>query len=129
GKPARRGIAALSQRFRFESGAFRVQARGARREDEPSRSRASRRDKKPPSDADIERGLRERGVSDPRAAEILLRWMQRPRVEERVGGVDLDSMSEAELEALYAGLVRIAALPPKELQALVASLLAETGPS
>ena len=68
--------------------------------------------------------MRERAVSDPRAAEILLRWLQRPRVEERVGGVDLDSMSERELERLHAGLVRIAALPPKELQALVESLLA-----
>jgi LURP-one-related len=31
--------------------------------------RASRRDHEPPSDADIERGLRERAVTDPRAAE------------------------------------------------------------
>jgi hypothetical protein len=35
-------------------------------------------------------------------------------------------MSVAQLEALYAGLVRIAALPPNELQALVQSLLADT---
>jgi hypothetical protein len=41
-------------------------------------------------------------------------------------GVDLDSMSEAQLERLHAGLVSIAALPPKELQALVESLLADT---
>jgi hypothetical protein len=34
-------------------------------------------------------------------------------------------MSEAQLEALYAGLVRIAALPPKELQELVQRLLAD----
>jgi hypothetical protein len=54
-------------------------------------SRATRREREPPSDAEIERGLRERAVSDPRAAEILLRWLQRPRAEERVGGVDLDS--------------------------------------
>jgi hypothetical protein len=33
-------------------------------------------------------------------------------------------MLERELERLHAGLVRIAALPPKELQALVESLLA-----
>ena len=45
-----------------------------------------------PSDAEIERGLRKRAVSYPRAVEILLRWLQRPRAEERVGGVDLDSM-------------------------------------
>jgi hypothetical protein len=34
-------------------------------------------------------------------------------------------MSRAQLESLYAGLVRIAALPPTELQALVESLVAE----
>jgi hypothetical protein len=67
--------------------------------------------------------LREKAVTDPRAAEILLRWLQRPRAEERVGGVDLDSMSERELERLHAGLLRLAALPDEELQALVASLL------
>jgi hypothetical protein len=68
--------------------------------------------------------LRERAVSDPRAAEILLRWLQRPRPVVETPGVDVDSMSEAHLERLHAGLVRIAALPPKELQALVESLLA-----
>jgi hypothetical protein len=62
--------------------------------------RATRRKGEPRSDAEIERGLRERAVSDPRAAEILIRWLQRPRVDERVGGVDLDSMSERELERL-----------------------------
>jgi hypothetical protein len=34
-------------------------------------------------------------------------------------------MSEAQLERLYAGLTRLAELPPNELQALVASLLAD----
>ena len=88
--------------------------------------RASRRDQEPPSDAEIERGLRERAVSDPRAAEILLRWLQRPRAEERVGGVDLDSMSERELKRVYAGLLKLAALPDEELRALIGSLLADT---
>jgi hypothetical protein len=88
-------------------------------------SRASRRDRTPPSDEDIERGLRERAVSDPRAAEILLRWLQRPRIDERIHGVDLDAVSEAQLERLYAGLVRLASLPGDELQALVQSLLAD----
>jgi hypothetical protein len=69
-------------------------------------SRTTRGKREPPSDAAIERGLRERAVSDPRAAEILLRWLQRPRLDERVHGVDLDTMSEAQLEALYAGFVR-----------------------
>lgn len=88
--------------------------------------RATRRDHKPPSDEDIERGLRERAVTDPRAAEILLRWLQRPRPVDETPDVDLDSMSEAQLEALYAGLTRIAALPPEELGVLVQSLLADT---
>jgi hypothetical protein len=88
-------------------------------------SRATRRKSEPPSDAEIERGLREKAVSDPRAAEILLRWLQRPRVEERVGGVDLDSMSERELERLYAGLLKLAALPDEHLHALLTSVLAD----
>jgi hypothetical protein len=67
------------------------------------RPRATRRDRKQPGDADIEHGLRERAVSDPRAAEILLRWLQRPRGDERAHGVDLEAMSEAQFEALYAG--------------------------
>ena len=71
--------------------------------------------------------MRERAVSDPRAAEILLRWLQRPRVDERVGGVDLDSMSERELERLYAGLLKLAGLADEELRALAGSLLAGTG--
>jgi hypothetical protein len=46
-------------------------------------------------------------VTDPRAAEILLRWLQRPRPVAETPGVDLDSMSEAELERLHAGLTRV----------------------
>jgi hypothetical protein len=88
------------------------------------RVRATRRKPEPPSDAEIERGLRERAVTSARDAEVLLRWLQRPRVEERVGGVDLDSMSERGLERLHAGLLKLAALPDEELRALVASLLA-----
>ena len=87
--------------------------------------RATRRDRTPPSDAEIERGLREKAVTDPRAAEILLRWLQRPRPVVETAGVDLDSMSEAQLERLYAGLTRLAALPDEELQALVRSFLAD----
>jgi hypothetical protein len=87
--------------------------------------RTTRGKREPPSDAEIERGLRERAVSDPRAAEILLRWLHRPRPIDETPGVDFDSMSEAQLESLYAGLVRIATLPPNELQVLVQSLLAD----
>ena len=53
-------------------------------------------------------------------------WLQRPRAEERVGGVDLESMSERELERLYPGLLKLAALPDEEVRALVGSLLAGT---
>ena len=62
-------------------------------------------------------------VSDPRAAEILRRWLQRPRADERIGGVDPDSMSERELERLYAGLLKLAALPDEHLHALLTSVL------
>ena len=55
---------------------------------------------------------------------MLLRWLDRPRID-AVGGVDLDALSTSQLELLHAGLVRIAALPEKELQALLASLLVE----
>jgi hypothetical protein len=71
--------------------------------------------------------LRERAVSDPRAAEILLRWLQRPRADERVGGVDLDSMSERDLERLYSGLVRLALMDYSVLAALIKQVLAEPG--
>jgi hypothetical protein len=46
-----------------------------------------------------------------------------PRADERVGGVDLDSMSERQLERLHAGLLKLAALPDEELRALIGSLL------
>jgi hypothetical protein len=42
-------------------------------------------------------------------------------------GVDLEAMSDAQPEGPYAGLVRIAAVPHKELRAFVASLRAEKG--
>jgi hypothetical protein len=85
--------------------------------------RATRGKREPPGDAEIERGLRGMAVTDPRAAEILLRWLQRPWAEERVNGIDLDSLSEAQLEQLYAGLVRLARLDETEL-ALVEQVLA-----
>jgi hypothetical protein len=71
-----------------------------------SKHRATPRTRELPPDADIERGLRERAVSDPRAAEILLRWLQRARPPEATPGVDLDAMSEAQLERSHAGSVQ-----------------------
>jgi hypothetical protein len=76
-----------------------------------------RRDRKPPSDADIERGLRQRAVFDPRAAEILLRWLQRPRPVTEEDG--LEALTVEQLEALHAGLMRLSSMPPEELGALV----------
>jgi hypothetical protein len=75
-------------------------------------SRATRRRREPPTDAEIERGVREHA--------------QRPRADARVAGADLDSLSERELERLYAGLLDPAALPDEEPRALVGSLLADT---
>jgi hypothetical protein len=43
----------------------------------------------------------------------------------RFAGVDLDSMSERELERLYAGLLKLAALPEEEGQALIRHLLTD----
>jgi hypothetical protein len=71
--------------------------------------------------------LRERAVSDPRAAEILLRWLQRTKPVVETPGVDLESMSEAQLERLHAGLVKLAALPDEELRALADHVLAGDG--
>ena len=90
--------------------------------------RATRSKSEPPSDAEIERGLRERAVSDPRAAEILLRWLQRARPPEATPGVDLDAMSEAQLERLHAGLVRLAWLDETVLASLVEQVLAYDEP-
>jgi hypothetical protein len=80
--------------------------------------RTTRGKREPPSDTEIEDGLRERAVSDPRAAEILLRWLQRVRPREATPGVDLDAMSEAQLERLHAGLVRLASMDETVLAAV-----------
>jgi hypothetical protein len=45
--------------------------------------------------------VRVSAVSDPRAAEILLRWLQRPRQAE--DGDRLQGLTEEQLEGLYAG--------------------------
>jgi hypothetical protein len=84
-------------------------------------SRATRRDREPPSDDDIERGLRERAVSDPRAAEILLRWQQRPRPAS--DGDELEGLTVEQLEALHAALLRLSALTPGEQSTVLQGLL------
>jgi hypothetical protein len=45
--------------------------------------------------------------------------LQRPRVE--TSGLGLEAMSEAELEGLYAGLLRLAALEPEDLERLLST--------
>jgi hypothetical protein len=54
--------------------------------------------------------LRERAVNSPRDAEVLLRWWQAVRPPEATPGVDLDALSEAQLERLHAGLVKLASM-------------------
>jgi hypothetical protein len=65
--------------------------------------------------------LRERAVSDPRAAEILLRWQQRPvQVSD---GDQLQGLTEEQLEGLYATLLRLSALSAKEQSTVLQALL------
>jgi hypothetical protein len=94
---------------------------GTPRRGEPSGHRATRREREPPSDSEIERGLRERAVSDPRAAEILLRWQQRPH--QLSAGDQLQGLTEEQLEDLYAALLRISALSAEEQATLLQGLL------
>jgi hypothetical protein len=99
-----------------------------RRRQVPRLNRATRGKREPPSDAEIERGLRERAVNSARDAEVLLRWRQTVRPPETTPGVDLESLSEAQLERLYAGLVRLATMDENELAALVEHVLAGDDP-
>jgi hypothetical protein len=54
-----------------------------------------------------------------------LRWLQRPKPVVETPGVDLDSMSEAQVQRLHAGLVKLATLPDEHLHALLTSVLAD----
>jgi hypothetical protein len=72
-----------------------------------------------------ERGLRERAVTSARDAEVLLRWRQTVRPPDAPPGVGLDAMSEAKLERLHAGLVRLASLDDTILAALLEQVLAD----
>jgi hypothetical protein len=68
--------------------------------------------------------LRERAGNSARDAEVLLRWRQTVRPPETTPGVDLDTFSEAQLERLYAGLVRLASMEETVLARLVEHVLA-----
>jgi hypothetical protein len=65
--------------------------------------------------------LRERAVSDPRAAEILLRWQQRPR--QVSDGDELEGLTLEQLEALYAAHLRFSALTSEEQSTVLQGLL------
>jgi hypothetical protein len=68
--------------------------------------------------------LRERAVTSARDAEVLLRWRQRLRPPEATPGVDLDALSEAQLERLHAVLVKLASMDETVLAALAEHVLA-----
>ncbi len=68
--------------------------------------------------------MRERAVNSARDAEVLLRWRQTVRPPEATPCVDLDSLSEAQLELSYSRLVRRARLDETALAALVEHVLA-----
>jgi hypothetical protein len=68
--------------------------------------------------------LRDRAVNSARDAEVLLRWRQTVRTPETTPGVDLDTLSEAQLERLHAGLVRLASMDETVLARLVEHVLA-----
>jgi len=88
-----------------------------------SRIRATRRRDRPPSDADIERGLRERAVTDPRAAEILLRWLQRPRPVAPETDA-LEALSTEQLERLHKGLIALCSMDPEVQAGVINRLIA-----
>jgi hypothetical protein len=67
--------------------------------------------------------LREKAVTDPRAAEILLRWMQRPTRHE-VGDVDLAGLSRAELERLHKGLTTLCLMEESQFNRVIEACLA-----
>lgn len=73
------------------------------------------------TDADIERGLRARAKTDPRAAEILLRWLQRPRDVDPSDNIA--GLSTEQLETLHHGLMRLCSMPADEQAGMVRAIL------
>jgi hypothetical protein len=71
-----------------------------------------------PSDATIEAGLRNRAKDDPRAAEVLLRWLNRPRpdaVED-----ELDGLTRGELERLHTRLQALCSMEESAFERVLA---------
>ena len=67
-------------------------------------------------------------MTSARDAEVLLRWRQTVRPPDAPPGVDLDSLSQAQLERLYSGFVRLASMDETTLVVLVKHVLAEEEP-
>ena len=98
-KPTRRKVVPRTA-FTAESASRAGKASAA------ARSQRIRKEAVPPSDDEIERGLRQRAVSSAKDAEVLLRWLTRPRTDS--SGLGLEERTEAELEALYRRLIAMA---------------------
>jgi hypothetical protein len=69
--------------------------------------------------------LRERAVTDPRVAEILLRWLQRPRPV-ALEDDGLEALSTEQLERLHACLMSFSSMDPTEVAAYVRGAIAGT---
>ena len=83
--------------------------------------------KLPPSDAEIERGLREKAKTDPRAAEVLLRWLSRPTTADPASD-PLSGLSPAQLHQLHCGLTRLLTMEESAMEAVVRAAVAEAQP-
>jgi len=73
------------------------------------------------SDADIERSLRKAAKSDPRAAEVLLRWLARPQAAP--AGDELEALTMEQLERLHAALIALSMRDVDEQRLIVEGLL------
>jgi hypothetical protein len=73
------------------------------------------------SDSKIEASLRKAATTDPRAAETLIRWLQRPRLDATTD--NSESLSIEELERLHAGLDRLACMEESALEGLVGAIM------
>jgi len=71
------------------------------------------------SDAAIEKALRDKAKTDPRAAEVLLRWLSRPRSDAPED--DLDGLTRSELETLHERLTILCSMEESAFAALVSA--------
>jgi hypothetical protein len=74
------------------------------------------------SDARIESALRKAAAGgDTKAAETLIRWLQRPRMDATTD--NSESLSVEELERLHAGLDRLACMEESALENVVGAIM------